>query len=191
MAEAVVPGSGLVAAVLGLSETDVRIVCQEAGTVGIVAPANFNSPGQTVIAGEKAAVERAADLAKTRGAKRVIPLPVSVPVHTPLMQVAADRLKKDIDSLQWSDLKVPLVNNVEAQALSSAEEVRGSLVRQLPSPVRWQETIQAMSRMGITHFVEIGPGKVLTGLVKRIVPEAVRWNVMDQESYAHVLSHCS
>jgi [acyl-carrier-protein] S-malonyltransferase len=191
MAEAVVPGSGLVAAVLGLSETDVRIVCQEAGTVGIVAPANFNSPGQTVIAGEKAAVERAADLAKARGAKRVIPLPVSVPVHTPLMQVAADRLKKDIDSLQWSDLKVPLVNNVEAQALSSAEEVRGSLVRQLPSPVRWQETIQAMSRMGITHFVEIGPGKVLTGLVKRIVPEAVRWNVMDQESYAHVLSHCS
>lgn len=191
MAEAVVPGSGLVAAVLGLSETDVRSVCQEAGTVGIVAPANFNSPGQTVIAGEKAAVERAADLAKTRGAKRVIPLPVSVPVHTPLMQVAADRLKKDIDSLQWSDLKVPLINNVEAQVLYSAEEVQGSLVRQLPSPVRWQETIQVMSRMGITHFVEIGPGKVLTGLVKRIVPEAVTWNVMDEESYNHVLSHCS
>jgi [acyl-carrier-protein] S-malonyltransferase len=159
--------------------------------MGIVAPANFNSPGQTVIAGEKAAVERAADLAKTRGAKRVIPLPVSVPVHTPLMQVAADKLKKDIDSLQWSDLKVPLINNVAAQALYSAEEVRGSLVRQLPSPVRWQETIQVMSRMGITHFVEIGPGKVLTGLVKRIVPEAVTLNVMDQESYAHMLSHCS
>jgi [acyl-carrier-protein] S-malonyltransferase len=191
MAEAVVPGSGLVAAVIGLSETDVRSLCQEARTVGVVAPANFNSPGQTVIAGEKAAVERAADLAKTRGAKRVIPLPVSVPVHTPLMQVAADRLKKDIDSLQWSDLKVPLVNNVEAQALYSAEEVRGSLVRQLPSPVRWQETIQVMFRMGITHFVEIGPGKVLTGLVKRIVPEAVTLNVMDQESYGHVLSHCS
>ena len=107
------------------------------------------------------------------------------------MQVAADRLKKDIDSLQWSDLKVPLVNNVDAKILYSAEEVRGSLVRQLPSPVRWQETIQAMSQMGITHFVEIGPGKVLTGLVKRIVPEAITWNVMDQESYAHVLSHCS
>jgi [acyl-carrier-protein] S-malonyltransferase len=191
MAEAVVPGSGLVAAVLGLSETDVRSVCQEAGTVGIVAPANFNSPGQTVIAGEKAAVERAADLAKVRGAKRVKTLPVSVPVHTPLMQVAADRLKKDIDSLQWSDLKVPLVNNVDAKALYSAEDVRGSLVRQLPSPVLWQETIQAMSQMGITHFVEIGPGKVLTGLVKRIVPEAITWNVMDQESYATVLAHCS
>jgi [acyl-carrier-protein] S-malonyltransferase len=191
MAEAVVPGSGLVVAVLGLSETDVRSVCQEAGTVGIVAPANFNSPGQIVIAGEKAAVERAADMAKNRGAKRVKTLPVSVPVHTPLMQVAADRLKKDIDSLQWSDLKVPLVNNVDAKALYAAEDVRGSLVRQLPSPVLWQETIQAMSQMGITHFVEIGPGKVLTGLVKRIVPEAITWNVMDQESYATVLAHCS
>ena len=191
MAEAVTPGSGLVAAILGLSEKDVRSVCQEAGSMGIVAPANFNSPGQTVIAGEKAAVEHAAELAKTRGAKRVIPLPVSVPVHTPLMQVAADRLKKDIDSLKWSALKVPLVNNVEAKALLSAEEVRESLVRQLPSPVRWQETIQAMALMGITHFVEIGPGKVLTGLVKRIVPEATTWNVMDEESYAHVLSHCA
>jgi [acyl-carrier-protein] S-malonyltransferase len=190
MAEAVVPGSGMVVAILGLAEADVRSACQEAGTVGIVAPANFNSPGQTVIAGEKAAVERAADLAKTRGAKKVIPLPVSVPVHTPLMQVAADRLKKDIDSLQWSDLKVPLVNNVDAKALYSAGEVRESLVRQLPSPVRWQETIQSMSQMGITHFVEIGPGKVLTGLVKRIVPEASTWNVMDEESCASLLSHC-
>ena len=98
MTEAVTPGSGLVAAILGLSEKDVRSVCQEAGSMGIVAPANFNSPGQTVIAGEKAAVEHAAELAKKRGAKRVMPLPVSVPVHTPLMQVAADRLKKDIDS---------------------------------------------------------------------------------------------
>lgn len=190
MAEAVVPGSGMVVAILGLAEADVRSACREAGTVGIVAPANFNSPGQTVIAGEKAAVERAVDLAKTRGAKKVIPLPVSVPVHTPLMQVAADRLKKDIDSLQWSDLKVPLVNNVDAKALYSAGEVRESLVRQLPSPVRWQETIQSMSQMGITHFVEIGPGKVLTGLVKRIVPEASTWNVMDEESCAYLLSHC-
>jgi [acyl-carrier-protein] S-malonyltransferase len=107
------------------------------------------------------------------------------------MQVAADRLKKDIDSLQWTDLKIPLINNVSAKALSSGDEVRESLVRQLPSPVRWQETIQVMSQMGITHFIEIGPGKVLTGLVKRIVPEAKTWNVMDQESYAHVLSHCS
>ncbi len=191
MAEAVASGSGLVMAILGLSETDVRSVCEEAGTAGIVAPANFNSPGQTVIAGAKVAVERAADLAKIRGAKRVIPLPVSVPVHTPLMQSAADRLKKDIDSLQWSDLKVPLLNNVDAKVICLADEVRGSLVRQLPSPVRWQETIQNMFRMGITDFIEIGPGKVLSGLVKRIVPEVRTWNVWDEETYAHLLSHCS
>ena len=189
MAEAVMPGSGLVAAVLGLSEIEVFEVCKEAGPLGIVAPANLNSPGQTVIAGEKVAVERALDLAKARGAKRVKPLPVSVPVHTPLMQVAADRLKKDIDSLEWSDLKVPLINNVEAKVLRSADEVRVSLVKQLPSSVRWQETIQAMWSMGITNFIEIGPGKVLTGLVKRIVPEAETWNIFDQESYERVLAH--
>jgi [acyl-carrier-protein] S-malonyltransferase len=191
MAEAVAPGSGLVTAVLGLSEKEVQKVCEEASSVGIVAPANFNSPGQTVIAGEKAAVEHAGDLAKIHGAKRVIPLPVSVPVHTPLMQIAADRLKKDIDSLQWSDLKIPLINNVEAKVLHTAEEVRKSLVQQLPFPVRWQETIQKMFQMGITDFVEIGPGKVLTGLVKRIVPKAITWNVMDQASYAHLLSRNS
>ena len=188
MAEAVIPGTGLVAAVLGLSESEVFGVCKEAEHLGIVAPANFNSSGQTVIAGEKAAVERALQLAKTRGAKRAIPLPVSVPVHTPLMQVAADRLKKDIDSLPWTDLKVPLVNNVDAQVLRFAKEVRQSLVRQLPSPVRWQETIQTMSGMGVTHFIEIGPGKVLTGLVKRILPEAYTGNIADQESYERVLS---
>ena len=189
MAEAVSPGSGLVAAVLGLSESEVCAVCKEAAVLGIVAPANLNSPGQTVIAGERVAVERALELAKARGAKRVKPLPVSVPVHTPLMQVAADRLKQDIDSLEWSDLKVPLINNVEAKVLRFAADVRVSLVRQLPSSVRWQETIQTMWAMGITNFIEIGPGKVLTGLVKRIVPEAETWNIFDQESYEHVLAH--
>ncbi len=189
MAEAVSPGSGLVAAVLGLSESEVCEVCKEAAVLGIVAPANLNSPGQTVIAGERVAVERALELAKAHGAKRVKPLPVSVPVHTPLMQVAADRLKRDIDSLEWSDLKVPLINNVEAKVLRSAADVRVSLVRQLPSSVRWQETIQTMWAMGITNFIEIGPGKVLTGLVKRIVPEAETWNIFDQESYEYVLAH--
>jgi len=189
MAEAVNPGSGLVAAILGLSASEVSDVCKEAEAFGIVVPANLNSPVQTVIAGEKVAVERALELAKTRGAKRVKALPVSVPVHTPLMQIAADRLKKDIDSLEWSDLKVPLINNVEAKALQSADEVQVSLVKQLPSSVRWQETIQAMWAMGITNFIEIGPGKVLTGLVKRIVSEAETWNISDEESYKYVLAH--
>jgi [acyl-carrier-protein] S-malonyltransferase len=189
MAEAVSPGSGLVAAILGLSASEVSDVCKEAEAFGIVAPANLNSPVQTVIAGEKVAVERALELAKTRGAKRVKALPVSVPVHTPLMQIAADRLKKDIASVEWSDLKVPLINNLEAKALQSADEVQVSLVKQLPSSVRWQETIQTMWAMGITDFIEIGPGKVLTGLVKRIVSEAETWNISDQESYKYVLAH--
>ncbi|MDR4495243.1 MAG: ACP S-malonyltransferase [Nitrospirales bacterium] len=183
MAEAVAPGSGLVAAILGLSEAEVRAVCREAESTGVVAPANLNSPGQTVIAGEKAAVEKALEIAKSRGAKRVMPLPVSVPVHTPLMQVAADRLKKDIESLSWSDLQVPLINNVEARAIQSAEDIQASLVRQLPAPVQWQDTIMMMSKMGIRHFIEIGPGKVLTGLVKRIAPDARTWNISDRESY--------
>ncbi len=183
MAEAVTSGSGLVAAILGLSETEVRAVCREAESTGVVAPANLNSPGQTVIAGEKAAVEKALEIAKSHGAKRVMPLPVSVPVHTPLMQVAADRLKKDIESLSWSDLQVPLINNVEAKAIQTAAEVQASLVRQLPAPVRWQDTIMEMSKMGIRHFIEIGPGKVLTGLVKRIAPDAKTWNISDQASY--------
>jgi [acyl-carrier-protein] S-malonyltransferase len=189
MAEAVSPGSGLVAAILGLSASEVSDVCKEAEAFGIVAPANLNSPVQTVIAGEKVAVERALELAKTRGAKRVKALPVSVPVHTPLMQIAADRLKKDIASVEWSDLKVPLINNLEAKALQSADEVQVSLVKQLPSSVRWQETIQTMWAMGITDFIEIGPGKVLTGLVKRIVSEAETWNISDEESYKYVLAH--
>lgn len=183
MAEAVAPGSGLVAAILGLSEPDVRAACQEAQSTGVVAPANLNSPGQTVIAGEKLAVEKALEIAKARGAKRVMPLPVSVPVHTPLMQVAADRLKKDIESLSWSDLQVPLINNVEAKAIQSAGDVQASLVRQLPAPVCWQDTIMTMSQMGISHFIEIGPGKVLTGLVKRIAPDAKTWNISDQASF--------
>lgn len=186
MAEAVTPGSGLVAAILGLSETEVREVCQEAEEAGVVAPANLNSPGQTVIAGAKGAVEKALEIAKSRGARRVMPLPVSVPVHTSLMQGAADRLKKDIDSLPWSDLKVPLINNVEAKPIRLADEVQASLVRQLPSPVRWQATITTMWERGIVHFMEIGPGKVLTGLVKRIVPDAKTWNVYDRPSFDQV-----
>jgi [acyl-carrier-protein] S-malonyltransferase len=183
MAEAVVPGSGLVVAVIGSTEQGVREACEEAASSGIVAPANFNCPGQVVVAGEKAAVEQATDLLKQRGVRRILPLAVSVPVHTPLMQPAADRLKKDIDSATWSDLKVPLINNAQAHALSHASDVRVSLVQQLPSPVMWEHSIRKMGEMGISVFIEIGPGKVLTGLVKRILPEATTFNVFDVESF--------
>jgi [acyl-carrier-protein] S-malonyltransferase len=182
MAEAVPPGTGLVAALLGLSADVVKAACQEAASVGVVAAANFNSPGQVVIAGEKAAVERAIEIAKAKGCKKAIPLPVSVPVHTPLMQRAADRLSAEFDGVTWRDLTVPLVNNAEAVALQCSGDIRTSLVRQLPSSVRWEESVQTMVRLGVTTFVEIGPGTVLTGLVKRIVPGAVTFNVHDPKS---------
>ncbi len=188
MAEAVPPGTGLVAALLGLSGDVVKAACQEAASTGVVAAANFNSPGQVVIAGEKAAVERAIEIAKTRGCKKAIPLPVSVPVHTPLMQRAADRLAAEFGGTAWRDLTVPLVNNAEAMAIQRCEEIRASLVRQLPSSVRWEESVQTMARLGVTTFVEIGPGTVLTGLVKRILPGAATLNVHDPKSLEATLT---
>ncbi|MCX5724079.1 MAG: ACP S-malonyltransferase [Nitrospirae bacterium] len=182
MAEAVPPGTGLVAALLGLTSDVVKELCWEASVVGVVAAANFNSPGQVVIAGEKAAVERAIELAKARGCKKAIPLPVSVPVHTPLMQQAADRLAADLAAIAWSDLKMPLVNNAEARAISKAGDIQASLVRQLPSSVLWEDSVKAMAAMGVTTFVEVGPGAVLSGLIKRIVPDAVTLNVNDPKS---------
>jgi len=182
MSEAVAPGAGLVAALLGLTADAVKDVCRMASSVGVVAAANFNSPGQVVIAGERAAVERAIELAKAQGCKKAIPLPVSVPVHTPLMQQAADRLAEDLAAVRWSDLNAPLVNNAEAKAISRANEIQASLVRQLPSSVLWEDTVQTMGRMGVTTFVEIGPGTVLTGLIRRILPEAKLLNVNDPKS---------
>lgn len=182
MSEAVPPGTGLVAALLGLSAEVVKAACQEAASLGVVAAANYNSPGQVVIAGDKAAVERAIAIAKSKGCKKAIPLPVSVPVHTPLMQGAANRLAAEFGRVVWHDLRVPLVNNAEAVALQRAEDIRTSLVRQLPSSVRWEESVQKMVELGVTTFVEIGPGTVLTGLVKRILPGAVTANVHDPKS---------
>jgi [acyl-carrier-protein] S-malonyltransferase len=182
MAEAVASGTGLVAALLGLTGDVVKELCREASSVGVVAAANFNSPGQVVIAGEKAAVERALELAKARGCKKAIALPVSVPVHTPLLQGAADRLAADLEMVNWSDLKMPLINNAEAKALTKAAEIKASLIRQLPSSVLWEDSIKAMAAMGITGFVEIGPGSVLSGLIKRILPQATTLTVNDPKS---------
>jgi len=188
MSEAIPPGTGLVAALLGLTPEVVNGVCRAASMVGVVAAANFNSPGQVVIAGEKAAVERAIELAKEKGCKKAIPLPVSVPVHTPLMQQAADRLAKDLAAVHWLDLKVPLINNAEAKAINRASEIQASLVRQLPSSVLWEDTVQVMGKMGVTTFIEVGPGTVLTGLIKRILPDAKLLNINDPKSLGATLS---
>lgn len=182
MAEAVAPGTGLVAALIGLTPEVVKDLCREASSVGVVAAANFNCPGQVVIAGEKAAVERALELAKAKGCRKAIPLPVSVPVHTPLMQKAADRLAPEVAAVKWVDLKMPLVNNAEAKPLRTAVEVQASLIRQLPSSVLWEDSVKTMAGIGVKTFIEVGPGTVLTGLVKRILPDAVTLNVNDPKS---------
>ena len=188
MEEAVPSGSGLVVALLGLAGEMVKDICREAQSLGVVAAANFNSPGQVVIAGEKAAVERAVELAKVQGCRKSIPLPVSVPVHTSLMQPAADRLAPHVHAVPLSDLTVPLFNNVEARPLVRAEEVRRSLIRQLPSAVLWEHTIRAMWEQGMRTFIEIGPGTVLTRVAKRIVPEAALHHIQDPESLEKTLT---
>ncbi len=193
MAEAVPSGSGLVVALLGLTGAVVEEVCRVAQSEGVVTAANFNAPGQVVITGERAAVERAMVLAKAEGCRRAIPLPVSVPVHSSLMQPAADRLASHVRAATLSDLTVPLVTNVDAQPVARAEDVRDSLVRQLSAPVLWEQSIRAMWDMGIRTFLEIGQGTVLTGLAKRIVPEATLLNIHDPDSLEKTLTnvrHC-
>jgi [acyl-carrier-protein] S-malonyltransferase len=182
MSEAVPAGTGAVAALLGLAAEAVKEACREAASAGVVQAANFNSPGQVVIAGEKAAVERAIEIAKTKGCKKAVPLPVSVPVHTPLMQKAADRLAADLASIAWTDLRMPLINNAEAKPILKAADIQASLVRQLPSSVLWEDSVKAMAATGVKTFVEIGPGTVLTGLIRRIAPDATTLNVNDPKS---------
>src|SRR3990167_4961859 len=169
MQEAVPQGAGAMAAILGLTGEIVAEVCKESSTKdSIVVPANFNSPEQTVISGHREAVERASNLARTRGAKRAIPLPVSVPSHSPLMKPAAERLSKELANIKFKKLNTPIITNVEAEPLSAEDKIKELLEKQLYSPVRWVESIQRMKQEGIETIIEIGPGRVLTGLVKRI-----------------------
>ena len=172
MQEAVIPGAGTMAAVLGLDKESVHAVCEEAARFGVVEIANLNCPGQVVIAGETAAVDRAIELAKGRGAKRAVRLQVSAPFHCSLMGPAGKRLADALRAIPIADPIVPLVNNVDAEPLTNGEAIAGSLVRQVTSPVRWEDVVRRLVKEGVTCFLELGPGKVLTGLIKRIVPEA-------------------
>jgi [acyl-carrier-protein] S-malonyltransferase len=179
MQEAVPVGVGTMAAIIGLDRSALEEVCQQAAAGEVVAPANFNSPGQVVIAGHVAAVERAMSLAKEAGAKRALALPVSAPFHCSLMLPAAERLAKVLDSVSIGALTVPVVSNVEAQAYDDAQRVKELLVAQVSAPVRWEESVQNMAALGVEQFVEIGPGKVLSGLVKRIARGLALHNVQD------------
>jgi [acyl-carrier-protein] S-malonyltransferase len=168
MQEAVPEGLGAMAAVLGLEDAQVQEVCKEAAGEQIVSAANYNSAGQVVIAGHKQAVERALTLAKEAGAKRVILIPISVPSHCELMREAAERLAPRLEQLSFSEAQIPIIQNVDAQVRRSSSEIKQALIQQLHQPVRWVESIEKLSAMGVTRVIECGPGKVLSGLIKRI-----------------------
>ncbi|MGI9277160.1 MAG: ACP S-malonyltransferase [Endozoicomonas sp.] len=172
MQEAVPAGTGAMAAILGLDGEKVVGVCAAAAQGEVVEAVNYNSPGQVVIAGQKEAVDRAVALAKEAGARKAMPLPVSVPSHCALMKPAAERLSVELDAVDFSAPEIPVVHNVTADVCADPEQIRANLVQQLFSPVRWVETINTLSDAGVAQFAECGPGKVLAGLNKRIVRKA-------------------
>lgn len=179
MQEAVPVGVGAMAAMLSIEADELAAICADAAQGEVVAPANFNSPGQIVIAGHATAVNRAIELAKAKGYRKAMLLPVSAPFHCALMQPAADRLKSVLDAVQVNALTLPVITNVEATANQDSDRVRALLVQQVCAPVRWEQSVQTMIGLGATTFVEIGPGKVLTGLVKRINKEMTLVTIED------------
>lgn len=168
MQEAVPAGEGAMAAVIGLDDDAIKAACEQAAGDEVVAPVNFNSPGQVVIAGSAGAVERAIPLCKEAGAKRAMPLPVSAPFHTSLMKPAADRLAEQILATEFKAPETPVVHNVNAQTEADPEKIKALMIEQIYAPVLWSDCVRTMSQAGITQMIECGPGKVLSGLAKRI-----------------------
>jgi [acyl-carrier-protein] S-malonyltransferase len=177
MQEAVPVGAGAMAAVLGLDEAEVRAACEEAADGQVVSPANLNAPGQVVIAGDSAAVARAGDRAKARGAKRVVALQVSAPFHCALMKPAQDRLAPELRALSVRDPRVPVVANVDAEPKLDADASIAALIRQVSAPVRWDASVRRLASDGVTAYVEVGPGTVLSGLVRKIARDATILNL--------------
>src|SRR5689334_5961285 len=182
MQEAVPAGKGAMAAILGMPLADLKTICDEAGQGEVVSPANINSPEQIVISGATAAVQRAADLAKERGAKRAIMLPVSAPFHCALMQPAEERLAVDLEKLTFHDPRVPVVTNIDGVAKDSLAASRDALIRQVTGAVQWVSCMQAIIGAGIETFIEVGPGKVLCGLMRQIDRSKICVNVEDEAS---------
>lgn len=182
MQEAVPVGTGAMAAILGSDLETVNAACAEAAQGQVCSGANINSPGQIVIAGDVAAIDRATEILKARGAKRAVKLNVSAPFHCALMQPAQDRLAADLNELQFNELRTPLVTNVDGKSIKTGDEARESLIRQVSQPVRWLESVEFLSNHGVQTFIEIGPGKVLSGLVRQINRELRCLNVEDESS---------
>jgi [acyl-carrier-protein] S-malonyltransferase len=187
MQEAVPEGTGAMSAIIGLDNAAIAKACEESAQGQVVSPVNFNSPGQVVIAGNKEAVERAGAACKAAGAKRALPLPVSVPSHCALMKPAADKLAVALQEIAFNAPQVPVVNNVDVRTETDPEAIRSALVRQLYSPVRWTESVEFMAAQGVTLLLEVGPGKVLTGLTKRIVDTLTAAAVNDAASLTAAL----
>ena len=182
MQSAVPVGEGGMAAILGLDDDAVRAVCAEASAVGIVEAVNFNAPSQVVIAGAKAGVEKACEIAKAKGAKRALPLPVSAPFHSSLLKPASDQLREYLASVDISVPQIPLINNIDVASVAEPAAIKDALVRQAAGPVRWVESVQKMAHEGVTHVIECGPGKVLNGLTKRIDGTLIGASIFDPAS---------
>ncbi|OXS00603.1 ACP S-malonyltransferase [Shewanella algae] len=187
MQQAVPAGTGAMFAIIGLDNDAIAKACEDSAEGAVVSPVNYNSPGQVVIAGEKAAVERAAAACKAAGAKMAVALPVSVPSHCALMKPAADKLASALGNIEFSQPQIPVINNADVAQPLAAADIRDALVRQLYSPVRWTETVEAMAAMGVTELYEVGPGKVLTGLCKRINKSLTAKAVNDAASLAALI----
>ncbi|ALE55497.1 MAG: ACP S-malonyltransferase [Paraburkholderia graminis] len=187
MQTAVPVGEGGMAAILGLDDDTVRAVCAEASVAGVVEAVNFNAPAQVVIAGHKAAVEKACEVAKAKGAKRALPLPVSAPFHSSLLKPASDQLREYLASVDVKVPSIPVINNVDVAIVNEPAQIKDALVRQAAGAVRWVESVQAMAAQGVTHVVECGPGKVLAGLTKRIDGNLVGASVFDPASLEETL----
>jgi len=182
MQTAVPEGVGAMAAILGLAPAQVTEICRKATDGQVVSPANLNSPEQTVISGNAEAVKRAVEMASAGGAKRAVMLPVSAPFHSALMAPAAERLEIDLKAVAFQALRVPLVSNADAEIISSGEEARESLIRQVTLPVRWEESVRELIEQGVNTFVEVGPSRVLTGLLRQIDRSVHVFNVEDEKS---------
>ncbi|MBP2844334.1 ACP S-malonyltransferase [Dickeya oryzae] len=187
MQEAVPEGTGAMSAIIGLDNDAIATACAEAAQGQVVSPVNFNSPGQVVIAGNKEAVERAGAACKAAGAKRALPLPVSVPSHCALMEPAAHKLAQALEAVTFNAPQIPVVNNVDVRAESAPQAIRSALVRQLHNPVRWTECVEYIAAQGVSTLVEVGPGKVLTGLTKRIVDSLTATAINDPASLSATL----
>ena len=188
MQQAVPAGTGAMAAIIGLDDAAIAKACADAAQGEVVAPVNYNSPGQVVIAGHKAAVERAGEACKAAGAKRALPLPVSVPSHCALMRPAAEQLASDLAALSFKEPAIPVVNNVDVQIASNGDAIKDALIRQLYSPVRWTETIEYFAAQGVTEVLELGAGKVLSGLIKRINKELNTSSITDSAALSAALT---